>query len=296
LDWFGTLRARLGVTPTADSLLYATGGLAVGRIKTSGTITGSSLTLTPGVIEGVTESLVAAVDESGNPIVDENGNPIQVPVEVPVETPTVAAGTNPATTSFVSRTTKAGFAVGAGAEVRLAGNWTGKVEYLYLDFGRVSTAATNPSNSTPLAVNFDSRVTDHIVRVGLNYKFDPTGAGYDAAADSRASMPFKAPMFAAWTWAGPYLGGTIGYSAGKSKTDTAFSEPVSGAELFATRRSRELDGAIGGAQAGYNWHAGVLLAGVEGDLNTPASAQSSTPCAPARSAIRPSSASSAIPR
>jgi outer membrane immunogenic protein len=60
----------------------------------------------------------------------------------------VTASTSPAASSFVSQTTKAGFAVGAGAEVRLAGNWTGKVEYLYLNFGRVSTAATNPLNST----------------------------------------------------------------------------------------------------------------------------------------------------
>jgi iron complex outermembrane receptor protein len=268
LEWFSTLRARLGLTPTADSLLYATGGLAVGGIRTSGTITGSSLTLTPGVIEGVTESLVGAVDESGNPIVDENGNPIQVPVQVPVETPTVTASTNPATTRFDSRTTKAGFAVGAGAEVRLAGNWTGKVEYLYLDFGRVSTAATNPLNATPLAVNFDSHVTNHIVRVGLNYKFDPTGAVYAPAADASAPLLLKAPIPAAWTWSGLYVGGTIGYGAGKSNTDTTFSDPVSGAQLFATTTSRRLDGAIGGAQAGYNWLAGgMLLAGVEGDLN-----------------------------
>jgi len=103
--------------------------------------------------------------------------------------------------------------------------------------------------------------------VGLNYKFDPTGAAYAAAGDARAPMLFKAPMLAAWTWAGPYLGGTIGYSAGKSKTDTIFGNPASGAGLFATTASRQLDGAIGGAQAGYNWLAGVLLVGVEGDLN-----------------------------
>ena len=259
LELFGTLRGRLGVTPTPESLLYATGGLAVGRIKTSGTITGSSLTLTPGVIEGVTEVLV--------PDVDADGNPIEVPIEVPVEIPTVTASTSAATSSFVSHTTKAGFAVGAGAEVRLAGNWTGKVEYLYLDFGRVSTSATNPLNSTPLAVNFDSRVTSHIARVGLNYKFDPTGAAYAASASAKSPMLFKAPMLAAWTWAGPYIGGTVGYSAGKSKTDTIFTDPGSGAELFATSASRRLDGAIGGAQAGYNWLAGILLAGVEGDLN-----------------------------
>src|SRR5262249_6824688 len=163
------------------------------------------------------------------------------------------------------RTTKAGFAVGAGAEVRLAGNWTGKVEYLYLDFGRVATAATNPLNATPLAVNFDSHVTDHIVRVGLNYKFDPTGAVYAPAAGSASPTLFKAPVLVAWTWAGPYIGGTIGYGAGRSKTDTIYSDPASGAGLFAATTSRELDGAIGGAQAGYNWLAGgVLLAGVEG--------------------------------
>jgi outer membrane immunogenic protein len=104
--------------------------------------------------------------------------------------------------------------------------------------------------------------------VGLNYKFDPTGAVYAPAANTSAPLLLKAPMLAAWTWSGLYVGGTIGYSAGKSNTDTTFSDPVSGAELFATTTSRRLDGAIGGAQAGYNWLAGgVLLAGVEGDLN-----------------------------
>src|SRR5207247_8347555 len=62
-------------------------------------------------------------------------------------------------------------------------------------------------------------------------------------------------------------GGTIGYSAGKSNTDTIFSDPGSGADLFATSASRSLDGAIGGAQAGYNWVGGIFLAGVEGDVN-----------------------------
>jgi opacity protein-like surface antigen len=157
--------------------------------------------------------------------------------------------------------------VGAGAEVRLAGNWTGKVEYLYLDFGRVSTLATNPMNSTPLAINFDSRVTNHVARLGLNYKFDPAGTVYAAPAGSTSPMLFKAPVPAAWSWAGAYIGGTIGYSAGRLKTDTIFSDPASGTQLFATRASRQLDGAIGGAQAGYNWLAGIWLAGVEGDLN-----------------------------
>src|SRR5439155_16687558 len=129
---------------------------------------------------------------------DDSGNPIDIPVEVPIQVATSTAGTSPAVSSFVSHTTKAGIAVGAGAEVRLAGNWTGKVEYLYLDFGRVSTSATNPLNSTSLAINFNSRVTSHIARVGLNYKFDPTGTAYAASAGTKSPMLFKAPMLAAW--------------------------------------------------------------------------------------------------
>jgi iron complex outermembrane receptor protein len=227
LDWFATVRGRLGATATPDILMYVTGGLAVAEIKTAGTLSGFS------------------------PSVDENGNPIVTPVGL----------------GFYDHRTKVGWTAGAGIEAHLSGNVTGKVEYLYLGFGRVSTTAINPLNATPLALTLDSRVTDHIVRVGINYKFDPTGAAYAASADARSPMLFKAPVLAAWTWAGPYVGGTIGYSAGKSKTDTIFSDPGSGAELFAISASRSLDGAIGGAQAGYNWLAGIWLAGVEVDLN-----------------------------
>jgi outer membrane immunogenic protein len=39
LPWFGTLRGRLGVTPTANWLLYATGGLAYGEVDTNATFT-----------------------------------------------------------------------------------------------------------------------------------------------------------------------------------------------------------------------------------------------------------------
>jgi iron complex outermembrane recepter protein len=112
------------------------------------------------------------------------------------------------------------------------------------------------------------------IKFFMNAKFGaepPTGkapAGYyKRATGYDAPMFYKAPIVTAWSWAGPYVGGTIGYSAGKSKTDTIFSDPGSGAELFATSASRRLDGAIGGAQAGYNWVAGILLTGVEGDLN-----------------------------
>src|SRR5262249_57233963 len=134
----------------------ATGGLAAARIKTDGSIGGPSLTVTQGVTGG------------GGGGGDDN-DADQAPVTIPI----VTASINPVSTQFPSHTTKAGWAIGAGAEVRLSGNWTGKIEYLYLDFGKVSTTASLPTNSTPLGINFNSHVTDQIVRVGVNYKFDP---------------------------------------------------------------------------------------------------------------------------
>jgi outer membrane immunogenic protein len=40
LEWFGTVRGRAGLLATPKVLLYATGGLAYGSIKTSATLTG----------------------------------------------------------------------------------------------------------------------------------------------------------------------------------------------------------------------------------------------------------------
>jgi outer membrane immunogenic protein len=40
LEWFGTVRGRAGVLVTPRVLLYGTGGLAYGSIKTSGTLSG----------------------------------------------------------------------------------------------------------------------------------------------------------------------------------------------------------------------------------------------------------------
>jgi opacity protein-like surface antigen len=124
LEWFATLRGRLGAIVTPGALAYVTGGLAVGEIMTAGTVFGF----------------------------DPDGNPVNTIVS--------------------SHNTKAGWTIGGGLEGRLVGNWTAKIEYLYLDLGSVSTVPT-PATNSMVAVAFNSRVTDNIVRLGVNYKFDP---------------------------------------------------------------------------------------------------------------------------
>src|SRR5205807_2694282 len=47
----------------------------------------------------------------------------------------VVAALPPVTTTFTNSTTKVGFAFGSGVEASLGGNWTGKIEYLYVDLG-----------------------------------------------------------------------------------------------------------------------------------------------------------------
>lgn len=65
--------------------------------------------------------------------------------------------------------TRTGWTVGGGVEAALWGNWTGKLEYLYVDLGSVSNTFTGLGVFTPVTIS--SHVTDNIVRVGLNYRF-----------------------------------------------------------------------------------------------------------------------------
>ncbi len=64
-----------------------------------------------------------------------------------------------------------GWTAGGGIEGRVSGNWTAKLEYIYADYGTVRGSGSLPTASTPLRVEFASRVTDHVLRVGLNYKW-----------------------------------------------------------------------------------------------------------------------------
>lgn len=119
LEWFGTVRGRVGVLATPQVLFYATGGLAYGEVNTSATIGAGAF-------------------------------------------------------GFGANDTRVGYTVGAGVEGAIGGNWTAKLEYLYMDLGRTSGSflTTIPAlGGGVLSHNYSSRITDNIVRVGLNYKF-----------------------------------------------------------------------------------------------------------------------------
>jgi len=66
-------------------------------------------------------------------------------------------------------TTRAGYALGGGGEFAIAGPWTAKVEYLYVDLGKTSCAAGSCAavGAGTTDVNFHTNV----VRAGLNYRF-----------------------------------------------------------------------------------------------------------------------------
>jgi len=80
--------------------------------------------------------------------------------------------------------TKSGVTVGGGAEYALWNNLTLRAEYLYAQFTGVSgTSVLQFANSFPPPAFFSNPVAgstgnlhDHIVRVGLNYKFGYGGS------------------------------------------------------------------------------------------------------------------------
>ncbi len=76
----------------------------------------------------------------------------------------VVSGGVPATTFDQS-----GWTIGGGVETHLAGGWTAKLEYLYLDLGSFSDIAVSAAGFTGALQTSDVR--DHIIRVGINYKF-----------------------------------------------------------------------------------------------------------------------------
>ncbi|GLR85427.1 outer membrane protein [Bradyrhizobium iriomotense] len=71
--------------------------------------------------------------------------------------------------------TQVGWTVGAGVEGKIGGNWTAKLEYLYMDLGSVSAGPIATTilvpRRTDAGVSYSSAFRDNILRVGVNYQF-----------------------------------------------------------------------------------------------------------------------------
>ena len=69
--------------------------------------------------------------------------------------------------------TQVGWTAGAGIEGRISGNWTLKLEYLYMDLGSVGSGplSTGIASGRVLSVgsSYSAHFTDNMVRVGFNY-------------------------------------------------------------------------------------------------------------------------------
>jgi outer membrane immunogenic protein len=66
---------------------------------------------------------------------------------------------------------KAGWTAGGGIEFAFAGNWSAKLEYLYMDLGDSEVTVNAAGASARVTRGF----TDHIARVGVNYRFSGGG-------------------------------------------------------------------------------------------------------------------------
>jgi outer membrane immunogenic protein len=162
-----------------------------------------------------------------------------------------------------------GSTIGGGVETQLAGNWTAKVEYLFVNLGNVNNSfvyAFNPA----VTLAESSSIRNHVVRVGLNYKFgDPI-----FAPTAHTSGFYKAPPALAPNWSGIYLGGNVGYGVARDPSVSAQSSPT-----FNTVETFNLNpqGVLGGGQIGYNWQAAPnWVWGIETDIQASAQKDSTT--------------------
>lgn len=93
------------------------------------------------------------------------------------------------------------------------------------------------------------------------------------AADLAARPYVKAPIVdPVWSWTGFYVGANGGYSWGRSRTDVSYFNSATGAAIAPpagsiTSGSFDMNGAVAGGQAGYNWQNANWVYGIEGDLN-----------------------------
>jgi outer membrane immunogenic protein len=96
--------------------------------------------------------------------------------------------------------------------------------------------------------------------------------GRAAAADLPVAPFYRAPpVVIGYNWNGYYIGANVGWSRAQSNvsfTANPAGFPVDAASINAASNNRLTSNSVtGGAETGYNWQWGNVVAGVEGDVN-----------------------------
>jgi outer membrane immunogenic protein len=144
LDWFSTVRGRIGLTyPTLGFpavLFYGTGGVAVGDAR-------ANFTLNQNVFAPSSGPCSPAFNGAG------------------------AGSACPASASISDHAFLTGWTAGGGIEAMLDRKWSVKLEYLYMDLGNHTFSAANPYCTSCSAVSETYHVRDNLIRIGLNMKW-----------------------------------------------------------------------------------------------------------------------------
>jgi outer membrane immunogenic protein len=180
--------------------------------------------------------------------------------------------------TFNNASTLLGWTIGGGIETRLWGNWFGRAEYRYSDYGDVTY-----NNAVLFTTGtYDERVRTQTALFGLAYKFGdvPGYAGPQAPFVSAAAVfPTKAPLAVdPGNWSGAYAGLDLGTRATVTNA-TENGVTINGAAapcVFAaiippdtcvTSEPMNTTAFRIGGHLGYDWQfAPIWVAGVEGDF------------------------------
>jgi outer membrane immunogenic protein len=82
---------------------------------------------------------------------------------------------------YSSDDTRWGWVVGAGLEYAFTPNWSAKIEYNFMDFGRERFDFRGPIFPAGAVASFDIDQHIHVVKAGINYRFNfggPVMASY----------------------------------------------------------------------------------------------------------------------
>jgi outer membrane immunogenic protein len=144
--WDSSVRARVGYLSAPDILVYGTGGIAFQQVSVGASCNPTAFN----TINGGPNSFC------GFPLFSNTGTAVLEPAN-----------------SERFSTVRAGWTPAAGLEGVLTGNWIGKLDFRYADFGHVNH---NFFARTADEVDTSTHLQTYTVMAGLGYKFNGTGS------------------------------------------------------------------------------------------------------------------------